>query len=116
MLIGTLLCAAAAQAQAVPTIVSITHSGPVPGTPTLTAQVQCVSNSVKLSAFYQKQVGSGWGTPTHLVDFFCKPPANTGAVIMVTKSRAFIPVNSGETYRFRVKQGLMLSPWVTHTF
>jgi hypothetical protein len=116
MLIGTLLCAAAAQAQAVPTIVSITHSGPVPGTPTITGQIQCTSNNVMLTAYYQKWNGSGWGTPTYLDQFYCKPPANTGAVITVTKSRTFIPVSSGETYRFRVKQGLMLSPWVTHTF
>jgi hypothetical protein len=50
MLIGTLLCAAAAQAQAVPTIVSVTHSGPLPGTPTITGQI--TSNNVMLTAYY----------------------------------------------------------------
>ncbi len=116
MIIGTLLCAAAAQAQAVPTIVSITHSGPVPGTPTITGQIQCTSNNVMLTSYYQKQIASGWGPTTYIDRFYCKPPANTGAVITVTKSKTFIPVSPGEKFRFMVQQGGAMSPWVVYQF
>lgn len=116
MIIGTLLCAAAAQAQAVPTIVSITHSGPVPGTPTITGQIQCTSNNVMLTSYYQKQIASGWGPTTYIDRFYCKPPANTGAVITVTKSKPFIPVSPGQKFRFMVQQGGAMSPWVVYQF
>ena len=116
MIIDTLLCAVAAQAQAVPTIVSITHSGPVPGTPTVTGQIQCTSTNVMLTAYYQKQIASGWGPTTYIDKFYCKPPANTGAVITVTKSKTFIPVSPGEKFRFMVQQGGAMSPWVVYQF
>lgn len=115
-LIGLGLGLAAAQAWAAPTIVSIAHTGSVPGTPTLTAQIQCTSNNVMLTAYYQKQIASGWGPTTYIDKFYCKPPANTGGVITVTKSKPFIPVNSGETFRFMVQQGGSMSPWVVHSF
>jgi len=116
MIIGTLLCAAAAQAQAVPTIVSITHSGPVPGTPTVTAQIQCTSNNVMLTAYYQKQIASGWGPTTYIDKFYCKPFTPSGAVITVTKSTTFISVSPGDKFRFRVQQGGAMSPWVVYPF
>lgn len=115
-LVGALLGAAAAQAWAAPTIVSIAHTGPVPGTPTLTAQMACTSNNVMLTAYYQKQIASGWGPTTYLDKFYCKPPANTGGVLTVTKSKTFIPVSPGEKFCFRVQQSGAMSPWVVHQF
>jgi len=116
MLIGTLLCAAAAQAQAVPTIVSVTHSGPVPGTPTITGQIQCTSTNVMLTAYYQKWNGSSWGPTTYIDKFYCKPFTVSGAVITVTKSRTFIPVSPGDKFRFKVQQGGAMSPWFVYQF
>jgi hypothetical protein len=115
-LVGTLLGGAAAQAWAAPQILSITHSGALPGTPTVTAQIQCTSNNVMLTAYYQKQIASGWGPTTYLDKFYCKPPANTGGVITVTKSKTFISVSAGEKFRFMVQQGGAMSTWVVHQF
>ncbi len=107
-------------ALAVPTIVSISHSGPVPGTPTVTGQIQCTSNTSPLTAYYQRMNAAGqWGPTQFLAQFWCKPPANTGTVITFTKSQTLNvtpPVQPGDKFRFMVQQGGVMSPWVMHTF
>ncbi len=113
-----LLCAHAAMAT--PVIVSISHSGSVPGTPTVTGQIQCISNNVQLTAYYQRMNAAGiWGPTQFLGQFWCKPPANTNGIITVPKSitlNVTPPVQSGEKFRFRVQQGGSLSSWVVHQF
>lgn len=105
-------------AAANPLVVSISHSGALPGNPQITAQVQCTSNTVPLTAYYQRKNSAGQWSPTQFIaQFQCKPPVNSGAVVVVTKSRQLgATVHPGEQLRFRVQQGGQMSPWVVHTF
>ncbi len=109
---------AATAAAANPVIVSVSHTGALPGQPTVSAQIQCVSNNIQLTAYYQRQQVSGsWGPTQFITRFWCKPPVNSGAVVVVPKSTTlpFI-AQPGELVRFRVQQGGQMSPWYPYQF
>lgn len=109
---------AATAAAANPLIVSLSHTGALPGQPTVTAQIKCVSNNTQLTAYYQRmQVSGSWGPTQYITHFWCKPPVNSGAVVVVTKS-ATMPFTAqpGEHFRFRVQQGGQMSPWYPYQF